>query len=43
MAQDYTCSMCGATFGSQAELDRHNQEQHAEEMKATEGEGKEEA
>lgn len=35
--------MCGATFGSQEELDRHNQEQHAEEMKAAEGEGTEES
>ncbi len=29
--QEHTCTMCGATFDSQADLDRHNDEEHGDE------------
>ncbi len=33
MAQDeYRCDLCGATFGSQAELNEHNRKEHARYM-----------
>jgi uncharacterized C2H2 Zn-finger protein len=31
MAQDsYKCEACGATFNSQADLDRHNDKEHGD-------------
>lgn len=31
MAQQYKCPICGATFGSQSELDEHAKKEHAKE------------
>ncbi|MEW5840333.1 C2H2-type zinc finger protein [Nitrososphaera sp.] len=29
---DYTCQACGASFGSQQDLQQHNQQQHESRM-----------
>jgi len=31
MADELTCDVCGETFGSEEELQEHNQEEHAQE------------
>lgn len=32
MADQQTCDMCGATFDSEEELQRHNEKEHADQM-----------